>query len=38
MRRKSISLLLWLKSNHSGYMQPPGMGEFLNFQRGIDKS
>jgi len=29
LRRKSMSLLLWLKRYHDGYMQPPIMGEYL---------
>jgi len=35
---KCMYLLLWLKSKHSGYVQLPSMGEFLDYQRGIDKS
>ena len=38
MKKKNMFLLMWLKSNPSGYVQPPGMGEFLDQQRGIDKS
>jgi len=38
LMKKSIFLLLWPKSNHSGCTQAPGMAEFLNSWSGIDKS